>query len=137
MHLVESVNAEPRFVKANYKIIYGFSSAIRISTPKPCVVQGSTIYFKVKSERKQNYQNRKIIDATCSEGGCVGGGGMGGCGYGCVLVTQSCLTLCDPWTNPPGPRLLCPWNFLGKNTGVSCHYLLQREMFEEIYIPKC
>ena len=78
MHLVESVNAEPRFVKANYKIIYGFSSAIRISTPKPCVVQGSTIYFKVKSERKQNYQNRKIIDATCSEGGCVGGGGYGG-----------------------------------------------------------
>ena len=23
-------------------------------------------------------------------------------------------------------RLLCPWNFLGKNTGVGCHSLLQR-----------
>ena len=22
-------------------------------------------------------------------------------------------------------RLLCPWKFLGKNTGVSCHFLLQ------------
>ena len=22
-------------------------------------------------------------------------------------------------------RLLCPWNFLGKNTGVGCHFLLQ------------
>ena len=22
-------------------------------------------------------------------------------------------------------RLLCPWNFPGKNTGVSCHFLLQ------------
>ena len=22
-------------------------------------------------------------------------------------------------------RLLCPWGFLGKNTGVSCHFLLQ------------
>ena len=23
-------------------------------------------------------------------------------------------------------RLLCPWNFLGKNTGVGCHFHLQR-----------
>ena len=23
-------------------------------------------------------------------------------------------------------RLLCPWNSLGKNTGVGCHFLLQR-----------
>ena len=22
-------------------------------------------------------------------------------------------------------RLLCPWNFPGKNTGVGCHFLLQ------------
>ena len=29
-------------------------------------------------------------------------------------------------TPPPClPRLLCPWNFSGKNTGVSCHFLLQ------------
>ena len=35
-----------------------------------------------------------------------------------VLVTQSCLTLFDP-------RLLCPWNFSGKNTGVGCLSLLQ------------
>ena len=32
-------------------------------------------------------------------------------------VTQSCPTL---W-----PRLLCPWDFPGKNTGVGCHFLLQ------------
>ena len=25
--------------------------------------------------------------------------------------------------HPPG--LLCPWDFLGKNTGVGCHFLLQ------------
>ena len=35
-----------------------------------------------------------------------------------VLVLQLCLTLCDP-------RLLCPWDFPGKNTAVSCHSLLQ------------
>ena len=60
---------------------------------------------------------------------------------------QSRLTLCDPTDgNPPGSpvpgilqarilewvarrlqptRLLCPWNFSGKNTRVGCHSLLQ------------
>ena len=41
-----------------------------------------------------------------------------------VLVTQSCPTL---WPHGSWPaRLLCPWNSPGKNTGVGCHYLLQR-----------
>ena len=38
-------------------------------------------------------------------------------------VTRSCLTLCDPMDL--APRLLCPWNSPGKNTGVCCHALLQ------------
>ena len=40
-------------------------------------------------------------------------------------VTQSCLTLCDPtdWLWPT--RLLHPWDFAGKNTGVGCYFLLQ------------
>ena len=29
----------------------------------------------------------------------------------------SCVRLCDPM----GCRVLCPWNFSGKNTGVGCH----------------
>ena len=33
----------------------------------------------------------------------------------CCLVTKFCLTLLTP----------CPWNFSGKNIGVSCHFLLQ------------
>ena len=37
-----------------------------------------------------------------------------------VLVTHSCLTLCDP------ARLPCPWDSLGKNTGVGSHSLPQR-----------
>ena len=38
----------------------------------------------------------------------------------CVCsVTHLCPTLCDP------SRLLCPWDFSGKNTGVVCHFLLQ------------
>ena len=36
-------------------------------------------------------------------------------------VAQSCPTLCDPMDT----RLLRPWDFLGKSTGVDCHFLLQ------------
>ena len=36
---------------------------------------------------------------------------------------QSCPTLCDPMDKQP-TRLLCPWDSLGKNTGVGCHFLL-------------
>ena len=41
-----------------------------------------------------------------------------------VLCAQSCLTLFDPMDCSPA-RLLCPWDCLGKNTGVGCHFLLQ------------
>ena len=40
------------------------------------------------------------------------------------MHAQSCSTLCDPH-GLSHTRLLCPWNFLGKNTGVGCHFLLQ------------
>ena len=36
---------------------------------------------------------------------------------------HSCLTLCDPIGQPT--RLPRPWDSLGKNTGVGCHFLLQ------------
>ena len=37
---------------------------------------------------------------------------------------QSCPTLCDPMDHKP-TRLLCPWDFPGRSTGVGCHCLLQ------------
>ena len=37
---------------------------------------------------------------------------------------QSCPTLYDPMDCYPA-SLLCPWDSLGKNTGVGCHFLLQ------------
>ena len=40
------------------------------------------------------------------------------------VVVQLCLTLLQPhvlWST----RLLCPWNFPGKNTGVVCHFIFQ------------
>ena len=42
----------------------------------------------------------------------------------CMLVAQPCLTPCDPMHCSP-TRLLHPWDFPGKNTGMSCHFLLQ------------
>ena len=42
----------------------------------------------------------------------------------CHLVAQSCVTLLWPQGLQP-TRLLCPWDFPGKNTRVGCHVLLQ------------
>ena len=39
-------------------------------------------------------------------------------------VTELCPTLSNPMDCSP-PRLLCPWDFPGKTTGVGCHFLLQ------------
>ena len=46
-------------------------------------------------------------------------------GFMCVLcsVAQLCPTLYDPMDCSP-PRLLCPWNFSDKNTGLGFHALL-------------
>ena len=40
---------------------------------------------------------------------------------------HACSVIFNSWW-PHGlspTRLLCPWNFLGRNTGVGCHFLLQ------------
>ena len=41
---------------------------------------------------------------------------------GACVCAQLCLTLCDPTDSA---RLLCPWDFPGKKTGVGCHFLFQ------------
>ena len=41
-----------------------------------------------------------------------------------VLSHFSHVRLCRPYGLQP-TRLLCPWDFSGKNTGVGCHALLQ------------
>ena len=46
------------------------------------------------------------------------------CDFCCFLVIKSCLTLLRPHGLQPA-RLLCPWDFPGKNTGVGFHALLQ------------
>ena len=48
-----------------------------------------------------------------------------GCCY--CSVVQLCPTLCNTMDCTP-PRLLCPWDSPGKNTGVGSHFLLQRNL---------
>ena len=47
----------------------------------------------------------------------------------CCLVAKSCPTLWEPLTartlGKLTARLLCTWDFPGKDTGVGCHFLLQ------------
>ena len=40
--------------------------------------------------------------------------------HACSVMSNYSAT---PWT--VAPRLLCPWNFPGKNTGMACHFPLQ------------
>ena len=46
----------------------------------------------------------------------------------CAVLSRSVmLTFCNPMNySPPGSS--CPWDFLGKNTGVGCHALLQGDL---------
>ena len=43
------------------------------------------------------------------------------CVYACLVIQSDSL---QPYRLQPA-RLLCPWDFPGKNTGVGCHFLLQ------------
>ena len=46
----------------------------------------------------------------------------------CASQTLSCVRLfVAPWAvaHQEPTRLICPWNFPGKHTGVGCHFLLQ------------
>ena len=46
--------------------------------------------------------------------------------YHSVVVIQSCQFVTPRNVGPQGPtRLLCPWGFPDKNTGVGCHFFLQ------------
>ena len=53
---------------------------------------------------------------------------------GSGLVAKSYLALVTPWT--VSCQALCPWDSLGQNTGVGCHFLLQRNLSNPGIKPK-
>ena len=76
-----------------------------LSFPTLCswlVFQGSTFSFPPPQS-----QGLAVLDILCA-----------------CSVAQSCPSLCQPLDCSP-TRLLGPWDFPGKNTGVGCHALLQ------------
>ena len=70
-----------------------------------------------------NYNVSSWWGLVTALGGCGGCGGCGGWQCVCVFVCVSNSL----WPHElQCARLLCPWNFPGKNTRVDCHFLLQR-----------
>ena len=51
------------------------------------------------------------------------------------VCSQSCPALGTPWT--VAHRLLCPWIYPGKNTGVGSHFLYQRIFLIQGSNPHC
>ena len=49
---------------------------------------------------------------------------------------QSCITLCDRPHRWQPTRLPRPWDSPGKNTGVGCHFLLQRMRVKTVSLFK-
>ena len=51
-----------------------------------------------------------------------------------LLLLLNCSVMSDSlWPHRLWPsRVLCPWNFPGKNTGVGCHFLLQSKAYSKI-----
>ena len=48
--------------------------------------------------------------------------------YVAAVQSLSCLWLFSDPMDCSRAKLLCPWDFPGKNTRVSCHFLLQRNL---------
>ena len=52
------------------------------------------------------------------------------------VCAQLCLTLYGPMDCSHG-QLFCPWNFPGKNTGVSGHFFLQGIFLTQVSFISC
>ena len=46
----------------------------------------------------------------------------------CVQSLSCVRFFATPWDYVGKDKLLCPWGYLGKNTGVGCHFLLQGDL---------
>ena len=100
----------------------------RAQQQRPCTAKNNK-YFSlrikndtVKLSAKQTLRHRKKLVVTKGKGAQRDKLGVWDQHiHGESEVAQSCPTLWDPMD----PRLLCPWDFLGKSTRVGCHFLLQ------------
>ena len=83
---------------------------LKLFTKFQCFIVTNAKLFKTKSSTTVKCCKLSQFSFSFVQ---YGGGG---------LVAKSCPTLSTLWT--AASRLLCPRDFLGKNTGVGCHSLL-------------
>ena len=93
-----------------------------------CTNEGKTIHGSVNSTLMCHY----ILTPCCIRGKCIY---ITSCREGLeqdrASLFSNCVRVCSVVSDflqshglQPA-RLLCPWDFPGKNTGVGCHFLLQ------------
>ena len=95
-----------------------------IRSSKDTTVEGSVKFSVSAYKHHDSYSLYEVLPSLNDDERCTATSSFfKSCMHACSVL-QSCPTLCDPHRLEPA-RLLCPWNFPGKNTGVGCHFLLQ------------
>ena len=99
--------------RGKWLVIWSHMISLNV-TLEPCLVYFIHLLDFIKSVKSSNFSR---FTSSCSLVDLVRS----------IVVVFSCSVMSDsaaPWTFGAA-RLLCPWDFLGKNTGVGCHFLLQ------------
>ena len=80
-------------------------------------------YYRIEAQLMWYVLNLLSLPGNCAKwkSFCCRGGNME---LVVVVQSQSCVQLLQPLGLQP-TRLLCSWDFPGKNTRVGCHFLLQ------------
>ena len=99
----------------------GLSNSLQCScleNPKDRRACQATLHRVAKS---QAHLKQLSMHTWCHEGGVLMMG-LPTCSVGKLYPTfVTCHGVCPS-------RFLCPWDFLGKNTGMACHFLLQEDL---------
>ena len=100
--------------------------SIVLTTGLQIVGRGNKARSCPKHDRFARDSNSRVTDKMCICGQ-VSQWILTKCWFGGGSVAKLCPTLCNPMDHsPPGSSVhVCPWDFPGKNTGVSGHFLLQ------------
>ena len=98
---VDLVNAtDPELVKFIGDIYYGLFRGCKV---RQCGLGGRQSQFTSEYTAATRAASEHSFVNTC---------------MGCVHTLSHRVELCDPMDSGPPTRLLCPWDFPGKNTGV-------------------
>ena len=91
------------------------------ATESICCILSQTFIFSVSISSLNFLRNRDLFPSFPKSANVT-------CFLGCMRACMLSHSVASDSLWPHGlqpARLLCPWNFPGKNIGVSCHFLLQ------------